>query len=83
MDTEIASNEPELAFDGGMLGIKIIQKLIHEAPRFLINGGWLAFEVGVGQGQMISQLCEKTRLFSQIETVLDNSNNIRAILAQK
>jgi release factor glutamine methyltransferase len=82
MDSEIASNEPVLAFDGGMLGIKIIQKLIHEAPRFLKNEGWLAFEVGLGQGQLISQLCERTRLFSQIETVSDDSDHIRVILAQ-
>jgi len=46
MDSEIASNEPALAFDGGMLGIKIIQKLISDAPKFLTNEGWLIFEVG-------------------------------------
>jgi len=29
-----------------MLGIKIIQKLISDAPKFLTNEGWLIFEVG-------------------------------------
>jgi len=83
MDVEIASNEPTLAFDGGMLGIKIIQKLISEAPKFLKPGGWLAFEVGVGQGNFISQLCKRTGLYNLIETVADESDNIRVIMAQK
>jgi len=83
MDSEIASNEPVLAFDGGMLGIKIIQKLISEAPKFLTNDGWLIFEVGAGQGNFIAQLCERSRLYQQIESVSDDSGNTRVILAQK
>jgi release factor glutamine methyltransferase len=83
MDSEIASNEPILAFDGGMLGIKIIQKIIAEAPKFLSPDGWLIFEVGVGQGDFIVQLCERTQLYLQIESVSDNSGNIRVIFTQK
>jgi release factor glutamine methyltransferase len=83
MDSEIASNEPVLAFDGGMLGIKIIQKLVHEAPRFLKENGWLVFEVGSGQGQFIVQLCERSGAFSEIETDPDDSGIIRVISARK
>ena len=82
MDTEIASNEPVLAFDGGMLGIKIIQKLITEAPKFLTQEGWLIFEVGVGQGNFIAQLCERSQLYQLIESVSDDSGNRRVILTQ-
>ncbi len=83
MDSEIASNEPVLAFDGGMLGIKIIQKLISEAPRFLTNEGWLLFEVGAGQGNFIAQLCERTNLYQQIDLISDDSGNIRVIRLQR
>ena len=83
MDSEIASNEPVLAFDGGMLGIKIIQKLITEAPKFLTNDGWLIFEVGVGQGNFIAQLCERSQLYQLIESGSDDSGNIRVISLQK
>ncbi len=83
MDSEIASNEPGLAFDGGMLGIKIIQKLISEAPRFLTDEGWLLFEVGAGQGNFIAQLCERTNLYHQIDLISDDSGNIRVIRLQK
>jgi len=83
MDSEIASNEPVLAFDGGMLGIKIIQKLITEAPKFLKKEGWLIFEVGAGQGNFIAQLCERSNSYQSIESVSDDSGTVRVILARK
>ena len=83
MALEITDNEPALAFDGGMLGTKIILKLIGEAPRFLIKGGWVVFEIGVGQGPFIMQLCERSEFFDKVESVTDNSGNIRVILARK
>jgi release factor glutamine methyltransferase len=83
MDTEISSNEPVLAFDGGMLGIKIIQKLISEAPKFLTKEGWLVFEVGAGQGDFILKLCEKSQSYKDIQSVSDHAGNIRVIVAQK
>ena len=83
MAKEISDHEPSEAFDGGMMGLKVFQKLIHEAPRFLRPGGWLCFEVGVGQGEFISKMCEKTQLYQKIQLVSDISGNIRVIIAQK
>ncbi len=83
MEAEISSNEPVLAFDGGMLGINIIQKLISEAPKFLTEEGYLIFEVGAGQGDFIAKLCARAGSNKVIETVTDNSGIIRVILTQK
>ncbi len=83
MTKEIAEHEPDLAFKGGMLGINIIRELIRNAPRFLKNGGWLAFEVGLGQGDFVQQLCTKTLLYQKIKSVSDERGNIRVIIAQK
>ncbi len=82
MDSEISENEPILAFDGGMIGLKVIQRFIREAPGFLVKGGWIAFEVGLGQGPFITQLCEKSGFYYQIESVCDQGGNIRVIAAQ-
>ncbi len=79
MTSEIAANEPAMAFDGGLLGLKIIQKLIKDSPKFLSKGGWLIFEVGVGQGQFVSQLCEKSTFYKQVNSTTDDSGNIRVI----
>lgn len=82
MDREISDNEPLMAFDGGMIGLSIIQKLIREAPRFLASKGWLVFEIGLGQGPFIMQLCEKSMLYRTIESVLDEKGNARVVVAQ-
>lgn len=82
MNTEISDHEPALAFDGGMFGTKIIQKLIMEAPKFLTHAGWLLFEVGMGQGEFIMRLYEDTSKYSHIESVRDESGNIRVIVAR-
>ena len=83
MNSEIAENEPNLAFDGGMLGIKIIQRLIRETPQLLSPGGWLVFEVGVGQGSMVMNLLIKSGVYSNVDSITDNQGNIRVVLAMK
>ena len=79
LHSEISMNEPAMAFDGGMLGTKIIQRLIREAPKFLTKEGWVAFEVGVGLGSFLIQIIEKTNLYDQIASVNDELGNIRVI----
>jgi release factor glutamine methyltransferase len=66
-----------------MLGVKIIQKLIAESPRFLAPQGWLVFEVGVGQGEFVIKLIQKTLIFHKIDSVSDSSGNKRVVFAQK
>lgn len=83
MNLEILDNEPKMAFDGGMIGLKIIQRLIQEAPRFLRKNGWLVFEVGLGQGPFVIQLCEKSNQYANIKSYSDISGNIRVIAAEK
>lgn len=82
MDSEISENEPLMAFDGGMLGTKIIQKIIQESPKFLVPEGWLVFEVGLGQGPFAVKLCENSGNYQKIEPATDDEGNIRVIAAQ-
>lgn len=83
MNSEIAENEPSMAFDGGMIGLKVIQGLIKESPKFLKEGGWVVFEVGLGQGPFVIQLCEKSNQYNTVKSYTDNSGNIRVIAASK
>lgn len=83
MPSEISEHEPEMAFNGGILGINVIRELIRNAPGFLKTNGWLAFEVGLGQGDFVKQLCSKMGLYRKITSVNDQLGNIRVILAQK
>ncbi len=82
MPDEIVGHEPALAFDGGPLGIRILQRLISEAPRLLRPGGWLAFEVGLGQGPSVEKRLLGSGQYSDVEPVADAAGQTRALLAR-
>lgn len=82
MDDEIASHEPAMAFDGGPFGVKILRRLVKEAPAFLRSHGFLGFEVGLGQGEPMSDRLEKLRPYSTVDSFRDSAGAIRAIVAR-
>lgn len=82
MAHEISGFEPRLAFDGGPFGVKVLTRLIREAPRYLRPGGWLAFEVGLGQGKSIAKMIESSAAYCAIETLADQNGETRALLAR-
>ena len=81
MPGEIIEHEPRMAFDGGPFGIKIVNRFIQEAPRFLRKGGWIAFEVGLGQGPAIQQRLDRNDKFRETIPIKDSSGNVRGIMA--
>jgi len=83
MPAEIAQHEPSLAFDGGPFGIRILQRLMKDAPRFLRPGGWLGLEVGLGQGPAVQQWLARTGHFGTPQAVLDDHGQVRSLLAQR
>lgn len=79
---EIKEHEPRFAFDGGSFGMNIVSRLIKESPVYLKSGGWLGFEIGLGQGEVLEKRLIKNSIYHNIKTVNDEKGNIRAILAQ-
>ena len=80
---EIIGHEPRLAFDGGPLGIRVLQRLIDEAPHFLRAGGWLAVEVGLGQGRGMKRRIERHGGYHQVREIADECGEVRALLASR
>lgn len=83
MAEEIAAHEPRLAFDGGPLGVSILTRLMHDAPRFLRDGGWLAFEVGVGQGSAMARRLRNEGSWDEVRELADAAGTVRAVLARR
>lgn len=83
MPAEIVQHEPSLAFDGGPFGIRILQRLMKDAPRFLRSGGWLGLEVGLGQGPAVQQWLARTGQFDTPQAVPDDHGQVRSLLAQR
>lgn len=82
MPDEIARHEPSLAFDGGPLGVRILQRLMREAPRMLRPGGWLAFEVGLGQAPSVADRLRRSGSYTDVETVEDGVGQPRVLVAR-
>lgn len=82
LPAEIGGHEPRLAFDGGPLGVRILQRLIREAPRMLVPGGWLAFEVGLGQGKSVAQRMRSSGAYASVEPVEDERGETRVLIAR-
>lgn len=83
MAGEIAAHEPALAFDGGPFGVAILMRLLQDAPQFVRSGGWLAFEVGLGQGPALLKRLEKMPGWEQSSNVADESGAIRVLIARR
>jgi release factor glutamine methyltransferase len=82
MATEISAHEPVLAFDGGALGISILNRVTRDAPRFLRPGGWLAIEVGLGQGAATARRLQKSGAYGTVREIADERGDTRVIAAQ-
>jgi len=82
LPAEIAAHEPAMAFDGGPLGIGILMRLVKEAPAVLRPGGWLVFEVGLGQGPSLVKMLSRMPAYQAVETSLDKDSDIRVIMAR-
>lgn len=81
MPGEIIEHEPKLAFDGGPLGMGVLWRLLSEVPRFCKPGGWLAFEVGLGQGKGLLQRLSRMPAYAESEGTMDVAGNVRTITA--
>jgi release factor glutamine methyltransferase len=82
MAAEISVHEPAMAFDGGPFGVTILMRLLQEAPTLLRKGGWLAFEVGLGQGPAMQKRLKANGAFGESRAYLDAAGHVRVLAAQ-
>jgi release factor glutamine methyltransferase len=79
---EIAGFEPRLAFDGGPLGIGVINRALREAPRFLKPGSWFGMEVGLGQGKAVLRALSGAGKYTHVHAESDAQGAERAVFGQ-
>ena len=83
MPAEISEHEPRLAFDGGSLGLSIVGRLVQEAPTWLRPGGWLCFEIGLGQGPYWQKRVLRFPGWAEVGAVEDDEGNVRVVTARR
>lgn len=76
---EEVSYEPDLAlYTTDEKGLAFYEKIIKDAPKFLNKGGYLMFELGIGQSTSVAQLMKKAG-FENIKVLKDLANIDRVI----
>jgi release factor glutamine methyltransferase len=81
MAPEIRDHEPREAFDGGAFGLTVVRGLIGGVEGVLRPGGFLAFEVGAGQGPLMGRLLESRSYLTGIRTHTDEAGTVRVLSA--
>ena len=56
---------------------------MRDAAPFISKGGWLLFEMGVGQAAPVERLLQRVGNYDKIEPVLDQRGDIRVVVARR
>ena len=78
---EVRDHEPRSAIDGGEDGLAFYRRIVADAPSYLKEGGWLLFEVGVGEALPVESLLFD-RGFCNLRHFKDYAGNDRVVRGQ-
>ena len=61
LQREVREHEPRTALLAGTDGLSVIRRLLEEAPHYLVERGYLLFEIGFDQHEAVERLIDTTR----------------------
>ena len=80
MPPEIRHHEPQGGLDGGPHGLRLIQRLLRQAPNYLNPGGALFTEIGDGQAAAVRELAAAAFPKARVEVKPDLSGLDRVLV---
>lgn len=83
LEPEVTQYEPRLALDGGEDGLTLIRRLVKAVPVALKPGGWLALEIGAGQGEAVAEQIQRTDAFEPPTRIPDYAGIERFVFAKR
>lgn len=78
IQTEVKFDPEQALFTEDEKGLEYYEKITQDAPRILNNGGYLIFELGIGQSQYVKNIMEQNG-FQHIEIIKDLAGIDRVI----
>jgi release factor glutamine methyltransferase len=82
-EPEVRVHEPRLALDGGPDGLRVIRRLIDQAPALCPPGAWLLLEVGAGQAEPVAALLTQQGAWQTPDRVRDYAGHERVVAARR
>lgn len=80
---QIKRFEPRRALLAGPDGLEFIRQMISEASEHLQTDGFLIFEVGLGQAELIREFISSRSAFEYVESVVDYRGVKRVVVLRK
>jgi len=80
---EVRDHDPRPALDGGPDGLAAYRAIAADAARLLAAGGWLAVEIGAGQGEAVSALLAGRGFAVADGPLRDLAGHPRVVMARK
>lgn len=68
---EVKDHEPMMALDGREDGLYFYRRIVKDARQYLIDGGWLFFEIGYNQGSALQEIFSSYKEYEDIQIKKD------------
>jgi release factor glutamine methyltransferase len=82
LQREVKDFEPLLALDGGEEGLDFYERIIDQGLGYLSNQGKIIFEIGYDQGEKVSSILKRKKIFKEINIIKDLASLDRVVLAK-
>ena len=79
IQTEVKFDPEQALFTGDEKGLEFYEKITKDAPRILNKGGYLLYELGIGQSNDVKSIMEKNG-FQNVEIIKDLAGIDRVII---
>ena len=82
LQPEVRDYEPAGALDGGKDGLDFYRQIVAAATDYLVCGGWLLLEVGIGQAEQVRKLFFDNGKFAEVFAAKDTADIERVVGGQ-
>ncbi|HMS84862.1 MAG TPA: peptide chain release factor N(5)-glutamine methyltransferase [Nitrospira sp.] len=83
LQPEVRDYEPRCALLAGLQGIEFHDRLIRDSKEFLVPGGLLIMELGLGQASLVRRVAEDAGGYTGLQTVKDEAGIERVFIARR
>jgi len=79
LEDKVLKYEPKLALTAPNNGLYFYEEISKNAPNYLVENGYLAFEIGYNQGEEVKKIMEKND-FRNVEVYYDYAGLERIVI---
>lgn len=83
LHVQVKDYEPKGALDGGVDGLDFYRKIVDQGRKYLVSGGYMAFEVGHDQAEDVAMIMENSSSFENISVYKDLPGIDRVVIGKK